>query len=97
MSELESPTVEAADRLALEIARADGGLVDIEIWREGVEDPAGEALAAHCRDMCRRGYLQYAGRFGSKARMQGARLVARYQATEAGETVLALLQRLERA
>lgn len=83
------------DRLTLEIARRHDGRVEIELWREGRQDPDGEALSAHCLALCRGGFLRFESQGGSKARMQGARLVAVYRWTEAGRTVLALIDRLE--
>lgn len=83
--------VNAADRLALEIAGQNDGRIEIELYREGREDAAAQALVEHCSAMVREGYLRRGVVSGTKARMQGARQVVSFQWTEAGAAVHALL------
>lgn len=85
------------DRLALELARQHDGRIEIELFVEGREDPDGQALCDHCRHLCMGGFLRFIGPSGSKARMQGARMIAVYEWTEAGRTVMELVDRLEAA
>jgi hypothetical protein len=81
-----------ADRICLREARTRELLA--RVCKEGREDEDGLALKAHLDAMTARGLLQRTGQRGTKARMQGAQLLASYAATEVG---LALLDALERA